>query len=129
MIKFLSILIVTFSLVGCASYNSSFECKANSGVGCKSVSTVYGMVDKGELPVKPNTIAEQKVKKQTIKAKNKLPFPQVIPDNLHAFEVFRKPESVLRIWLAPFVSKDGAYQEAQYIHEVVDPSSWLEDKG
>ena len=120
-------IVMILLLTGCSSYKSSFECRANGGVGCKSVSKVYGMIDKGELPANVEISQNKKVKKQVIKAKNKLPFPQIIPANLHAVDVLRKPESVLRIWLAPYVSKDGAYQEAQYIYEVVDPGVWIEE--
>ncbi len=119
--KAILILLACFSLTACGTYHSGFDCKAEPGVGCKSISEINGMINKGSFTNKKNKRSEVEVVKQ-----NTLPFPQVIPNDLHNSEVYRQPELVMRIWLAPYIDKTGAYQEAQYTHEVIETGKWLE---
>ncbi len=37
----------------------------------------------------------------------------------------RTPETVIRIWIAPFEDTEGNYHEASVIHTVVQPSRWI----
>ncbi|MGL5720271.1 MAG: hypothetical protein ACRCYP_05715 [Alphaproteobacteria bacterium] len=46
----LAILLSLLSLVGCSSYQESFDCPPGRGVGCKSVSEVDACVESGLLP-------------------------------------------------------------------------------
>lgn len=119
---------VLFGLGGCANYHPSFECKPWKGIACSSVSQVNAMVDNGSWKHKVSDKNNKEVKKETIRVKNQVPFPIVVPNNLDESAVFRVPEETLRIWVAPYVSEDDGYMDSQYIHQVVEPGEWLEDR-
>ena len=51
-------------LSNCAVYKGSFDCKANKGIGCASVSRVNELVDDGKLE---QFIDDKSAKKQTNK--------------------------------------------------------------
>jgi hypothetical protein len=121
--KFIPIILL-FNLIGCASYNSSFECKPCKGIACTSVSRINSRVDRGNLAANKT----KKVKKETIKIPNKIPFPITSTNNLPQMKVARIPETTMRIWIAPFVSEHDGYIEAQYVHEVVEKSSWCDER-
>lgn len=108
-------------LSGCGSYHSGFDCKAAPGMGCKSISEINSMLNRGNL-------LQQKADPAKIEVvqRNTLPFPQVIPNNLHSLAVYRQPETIIRIWLAPYIDSHDTYQEAQYIHEVIENGKWHE---
>lgn len=127
--KLLITIMVTL-LTACSSYNSGFECKAGKGINCTSVSKINNMVDSGNFNEgEKNPASKNKIKKETIKVANKIPFPLVLPNDLHHVEVQRIPETTLRIWVAPYVSSQDGYIEAQYVHEVLEKSSWVEQRG
>src|SRR5438132_707356 len=46
------LVIALLLLPGCSSYSETFDCPAGQGVGCKSLSKVNQMVEKGDLPHK-----------------------------------------------------------------------------
>jgi hypothetical protein len=85
------------------------------------------MVDSGTFNDAGNLLAT-KVKKETIKVANKMPFPMIIANNLHHTIVQRIPETTLRIWVAPYVSMQDGYIEAQYVHEILQPGAWREKR-
>lgn len=134
------VIILTSILSGCSGYKSAFDCKPERGMGCMPTTEINNLVDRGQLP-EPTSSSNNfnnnknhkktcqnncKPKREIIRIKNKVPFPQVIPNDLHNSEVYRKPEGLLRIWIAPYVNQDGTYNEAQYIHEVIEPGKWLD---
>lgn len=121
LIMFLSIIL----LASCSSYNNAFECKLSKGVNCTSVSKINTMVDRGAFN-QQELIGTNNIKKQTIKVNNNIPFPVVLPNDLHHSIVQRMPETTLRIWVAPYVSDKDGYIEAQYVHEVLEKASWVE---
>lgn len=124
------IMTVVALLSGCSNYNSAFECKLGKGVNCTSVSKINNMVDSGAFNEADNNLAaNKKVKKETIKVANKTPFPMVLPNNFHNSIVQRLPETTLRIWVAPYVSAQDGYIEAQYVHEVLEKGAWVEQRG
>ena len=129
MLKKLFCLIVIL-VSACSSYNSGFECKAGKGINCTSVSKINNMVDSGNFNEgENNSLQKNKIKKETIKVANKIPFPLVLPNDLHHVAVQRIPETTLRIWVAPYVSSQDGYIEAQYVHEVLEKSTWVEQRG
>lgn len=127
MLKKLSCLIVIL-VSSCSSYNSGFECKADKGINCTSVSKINNMVDSGTFNQSTDNVSKNKIKKETIRVANKIPFPLVLPNDLHHVAVQRIPETTLRIWVAPYVSSKDGYIEAQYVHEVLEKSSWVEQR-
>lgn len=49
--RHVSLLCLSLSLTGCMGiYEGGFECPAGTGVGCKSISDVNVLVNKGEIP-------------------------------------------------------------------------------
>ena len=127
----LLITIVIMVLSGCSSYNNAFECKAGKGVNCISVSKINNMVDSGifseaEKNSAKNS-AKNKIKKETIKVA-KAPFPLVLPNDWNHSIVQRIPETTLRIWVAPYVSAQDGYIEAQYVHKVLEKGAWVEQR-
>lgn len=123
LILFLAITILS----GCSSYNNTFECKLSQGVNCTSVSKINHMVDRGAFNEESRSV--NKIKKEIIKIYNKVPFPVVLPNNLPHSVVHRMPETTLRIWVAPYVSAKDGYIEAQYVHEVLEKATWVEQRG
>lgn len=121
------LMIVIALLSGCSSYNNTFECKVGKGINCTAVSKINRMVDSGAF--NNNLENNNKVKKETIKVANKMPFPIVLPGDFHHSIVQRMPETTLRIWVAPYVSAQDGYIEAQYVHEVVEKGAWVEQRG
>lgn len=122
------LLIVTVILLaGCSNYDNLFQCKLGKGVNCTSVSNINRMVDSDTFNDAGNLLAT-KVKKETIKVANKTPFPMIIANNLHHTIVHRIPETTLRIWVAPYVSMQDGYIEAQYVHEILEPGAWREKR-
>lgn len=126
----LLIIIVIALLSGCSNYNDAFECKVGKGVNCTSVSKINSMVDSGTFnEANSNLAVNKKVKKETIKVANKVPFPMILPQDFHNSIVQRIPETTLRIWVAPYISGQDGYIEAQYVHEVLEKSAWMEQIG
>lgn len=129
--KLLTLITITL-LAGCSSYNNAFECKVGKGVNCTSVSKINKMVDRGAFngaEVPASSASNKQIKKEIIKVANKTPFPIVLPNNFHNSIVQRMPETTLRIWVAPYVSAQDGYIEAQYVHEVLEKSAWVEQRG
>ena len=126
--KILVILILTL-LSSCSSYNNAFECKVGKGINCTSVSKINTMVDLGTLDGSLENTSPQNVKKETIRLANNIPFPYVLPHNLHNSMVERIPETTLKIWVAPYVSATDGYIEAQYVHEVLAKGAWVDQRG
>ena len=46
-----------------------------------------------------------------------------VPDD-PADESLRTPETVGRVWIAPFVDADGVYREAAWVRLVIEPAGW-----
>lgn len=126
--KLLIMFMITL-LSSCSSYNNAFECKLGKGVNCTSVSKINNMVDRGTFNQTEAKLANNKVKKEIVKVANKTPFPYVLPNDLHHSMVQRIPETTLRIWVAPYVSDQDGYIEAQYVHEVLEKGAWMEQRG
>ena len=88
----LGLLIIISLLQGCAIYNTEFECKAKSGVGCKSMSKVHQMVEKGELKEDEEEGVFKPVKKSHDEKKKEL-----------------------KIWFAEFSDKKGKLHQEKFI--------------
>ncbi len=116
--KYLLIIVASFSLTCCAPYKNQFSCPAGSGIHCKPVSYVNEQVDNGRLvgeSKKNNSKVPITLKKLTDLAHNQHP----ATGNL-----IRVPEKTLRIWLNGFMDGADCYREEQYINKVVEKSHW-----
>jgi hypothetical protein len=83
-----------FCLVGCMGvYEGGFECPPGKGVGCKSISEVNELINKGTLPKKEN-LEDSDCECQDSKTKN---------DDLSKME---EPADE-KIWIAPWAFKES----------------------
>jgi len=128
-------LLSLFSLSGCASLNSSFDCKKPPLVMCKSLDEVNTMVNRGELgrfsedadcPTCSQSFknADSPVAKTTpIPTGNfTTPYP-VAALNLGA--PLRYGETVMRLWVAPYQDTNGNYYSPSELYTVVKPGHWM----
>lgn len=80
-------------LSGCAPYAETFECEVGPGVGCKSLTFVNQLVERGDLPYEE--------------------------ENLDTFEELRpyrkKPPAGKRVWIAGYRDEEGHYHEPAYL--------------
>ena len=112
-------------LSACSSiYNDSFDCKAGTGVPCKSISEINTMVDRGEVG--------------RISSASKSESPEIDVSTLPSFQegmasanpmikgVYRVPEQTLRVWLPAHLEEGGTWSGARYLYTVVTPGRWVE---
>lgn len=90
--KKLSLLLCLISLSGCSTYSETFDCSPGLGVGCKSLSQVNQMVEKGHLPLRE----EEDISRIT-------PIPdRLIPKDCPVtLTAEAAPTPTQRMWLAP----------------------------
>lgn len=116
-------LLSLFALTGCSSYQEGFDCPAGVGVGCKSLSTVDQMIERGQLP-KP--IPEDEVNHEVIPS---VTSPRAYSDltvrqGVNAPSIIRIPEQSLRVWIKGYTDDRGHYHDHAVIYTVVQPASW-----
>lgn len=94
-------------LTGCAT--PKFSCTDDmKGPGCRSVSQVYANAHHEDAP-QPSS-------------------PTGMPVVIRPGDPLRSGERVLRVWMAPWVDKDGDYHDQAYIYLVLDHGHWYIDK-
>lgn len=107
-------------LAGCGELNSQFTCPMKPGVTCQSLDQVNTMVDEG----KEGKLAEAK------------PNPAQSSDSILTVNVSysadnngvtRSPESVMRLWIAPYQDSQGNYFSSTQIYHVIQPGHWSID--
>ena len=117
------LLLLSLSLTGCATHQQ-FDCPYKEGARCLSV----GEVDK-KIDLRENGETSYQEKKEhrglfslfhsQENKFNTLELSDVSPSSL------RTPETVLRLWVAPYYTTDGAYHEDRHIHFVAREASWV----
>lgn len=106
----------------CAELNDKFDCPAQSGIRCESITSINARVDRGELGVHGINSIENK----TMEA-----IPTYIPHQLNTphysskGEPLRYAETVQRVWVAPFEDKQGNYHQENDIYTVAKPGKWI----
>lgn len=101
-------------LTGCST-TETFDCKAGKGVGCKSITEVNSLVDRGGFGEEGATTP-----------------PSVQPVTTFAGDmslVHRIQEQHLRVWIAPFQDEHGNLHEGSTVHTVVKPGYWTAQEG
>lgn len=91
MSKILCLLLAIASLSGCASYSETFDCGAGPGVGCKSLTYVNDMVEKGRLPLNEG----------------------LEPTGFTNLDV--QKSQGFRVWMAAYVDENGHMHEPSYV--------------
>lgn len=116
------IIVISFlaiGLSGCTTMNSSFDCPNKAGVRCKSLDQINAMVDSGQIR-EHETMSEVDVMSVT---------------NESEFQVFsfkaslissptRYPETVQRIWIAPYEDTEGNYHQDSFMYSVMKGGHW-----
>ena len=80
-------------LTGCSTYSETFDCGAGPGVGCKSLTYVNGMVERGKLPLDEDGLDDL--------------------NNVGSMEII--PVNGKRIWVAGHKDNQGRYHDESYI--------------
>ena len=112
-------------LTGCASLNSSFDCKATAGVRCTPLSEVNRDIDTGKLAPLQSNKNKQLPKRSTRKKaiwQQPTPFPIAHSQN----PPLREPETVLQVWFAPYEDAENHYHQQSIVNMVVVPGSWFD---
>jgi len=104
-------ILICLLLSACASNKTQFDCPNGKGVGCKSITEVNDLVNKGSLDAKT-------------KSKDKATAPIIVPQTQYNTSVERVTEQHLRVWLAPYQDEQGQFHEASVIHTVLRPGYW-----
>ncbi|MDP4840155.1 MAG: hypothetical protein NWR43_01010 [Alphaproteobacteria bacterium] len=93
--KKLSLIGVLAVLSGCSNYAETFDCGAGMGVGCKSLSYVNRMVEKGVLPLDEDGLSDI----GTYKDQSTTPLPLGF-----------------KMWVAGYRDEEGYYHDPSFIH-------------
>lgn len=120
-------LIGSLALVSCSPYSRDFDCGPSKGVGCKSVSEVNELINTGEIEEFTDEEcksckADDILNKKEVQIKE-YPINQEAQINGKG-SVIRKPEKVLKVWVADFEDEDGHYEEESVVHLVATPGKW-----
>ncbi|HVV69605.1 MAG TPA: type IV conjugative transfer system lipoprotein TraV [Gammaproteobacteria bacterium] len=107
-------------LTGCTGLNSNFSCPLQPGVQCNSLDQVNTMIDQGKIGAKStgNSNALTTVPSQSVLSAN-------LPTAFANFVGMRYPETVMRIWVAPYQDQDGNYHQPGALYSVVKPGRWV----
>lgn len=126
-------LISALSLTGCTASNGGFQCPDKGGVMCKRLDQVNSMVDKGEISETSSDEAQGNC--ITLKDNcntescgllgNFNNYSKPFATTLTPGEPLRYGETVMRVWIAPYVDKDGDYHHQSYVDVVVKPGHWI----
>ena len=122
-------LLLCTALSGCASMNSNFDCPMKPGVMCKSLDSVNGMVDQGQLGKESDTDCKDCHNgKSNSKSTNQFsafntPFPAKM--GIQPGAPVRYSESVLQVWVAPYEDAQGNYHQESDVFTVVKGGHWV----
>lgn len=103
-------------LSACAISKEHFDCPHGKGVGCRSITEVNHMVNKGQL-------GGTKTLERPFGGASLA--PALLPEKLyHDVWVDRRPDRIIKIWFAPFQDEKGDLHEASTLHTVLKPGFW-----
>ena len=107
-LKISLMLVSALVLTACSAYQEHFKCKAQSGLGCSSVTEVNNLVNQGwpAVDTRKKTAKKESVFGGFFKCKG---CKNVASDNHHP--------NALRIWIAPHGSQNQ-YRDEQFIYSV-----------
>jgi conjugal transfer pilus assembly protein TraV len=120
------------SLCACSTTSETFDCPSGKGVGCKSISEVNQMVDRGTLGRDAEEGKQSILPLQSLSAPIMATDPSAVErDKASAkislsdtMAVHRAREEHLRVWIAPFQDEQGNLHEGSIIHTVLKPGYW-----
>ncbi len=105
------------ALMGCGELNSQFTCPMKLGVSCQSLDQVNTLVDQGKLAqAKPASSVEKTTLTVDI---------HYLSDAGESTDfIKRNPETVMRLWIAPYQDSQGNYFSANTVYHVIQPGQW-----
>ncbi|MBP2199064.1 type IV conjugative transfer system lipoprotein TraV [Pantoea cypripedii] len=135
--------LIALTLTGCAGMNSEFEFSKpakDSGVWMAEADEMsagtasglqlddYRLIDTGSILLAPQTVPKDAETRQAIskgpagdKSGGYCSAPHCFPEPSAAF---RRPDSVARIWIAPYVSPGNNVHMGEVIYTVANPADW-----
>lgn len=124
------------SLAGCGSLsgfdaNSSFACKAPSGVLCESMTGIYANAEQKNLPGqrvntgKNDTTGTATVPQATTGEVSRAKAEGVLTKPIYSGTPIRSAPRVLRVWFAPWEDTDGDLHDQSYVYLPIDSGRWL----
>ena len=121
-------LVTCLLLTACSTYKENFDCPPGSGVGCKSITAVDQLIDKGKLPHPEKPIPlDPSIQRSEINSNDT---PRVIAINadeqtqLTQHGILRVPEQVMALWVKGYLDASGNYHSDSVVYTVVRPASW-----
>ncbi len=121
-------IILLTTVTACSSYQETFDCPSGTGVGCKPLSTVDQMVERGQLPRKVDDREEEGIPAaQPSHSEIQIPEPEIrlVGDSMSSpGPVVRVPEQTMRVWIRGYADTIGNYHEHSIVYTVVRPASW-----
>lgn len=140
-ITFAPLLGLTFclSLCACSTTSETFDCPPGKGVGCKSITEVNQMVNRGTMggnveegaqsipePSSASIMAAASLNVENSESAfgDKAFLHQADASLSDEFFVQRIQEEHLRVWIAPFQDAQGNLHEGSIVHTVLKPGSW-----
>lgn len=117
--KIILLILILLVVSGCSEMNSQFDCPMKPGIRCESIDSINTRVDRGEISAQ-NTANTSIQPVPVYKASSISQTNYTTAENLK-----RHPETVQRLWIAPFEDKEGNYHQESDIYTVVKPGSWV----
>lgn len=110
-LKILPILFILPILSGCMTYSESFDCPPGRGVGCKSLSQVNDMVEKGDLPLENINSTKETIHQKSLGSKPSEGWIEAKNSPLN-----------LKIWVANYKDEDGNFHSPSYVYASLNSS-------
>lgn len=128
------------SLSSCADMNTHFDCPMKPGVRCESLDQINARVDRGEIgkdlthapratePKRPSYVSTDHPRPSYYKDQPGSPPSSMswVSIKHAAKDPVREPESVMRVWFAPFEDTEGNYHTESEVYSVVRPGFWVD---
>ena len=113
------LILALIGLSGCSSYSETFDCPAGQGVGCKSLSRVNQMVEKGDLPHKDpeDFTSTDVIRPRLVKTDQASPL-HLNADFIGAPVMYAEAPNSNRIWFAGYKDSNGNYHGPHFVEPV-----------
>ena len=109
------LLLTTLLLSGCSSYKSSFDCPAGVGVGCRSVSEVDALVEKGALTYK-SVNHEVGTEFDDLHSTHLQISNYPLPLSKSGPHIQQPDSQRLKVWIAGYEDQEGTYHDPRIVH-------------
>lgn len=127
-------------LTGCTGMSSDYGCSVSPGVPCTNMDQVNNRVDQGTIPGENSDADTDSVEQTSSDSEGandntnsnipssygnySTPYPGGVMAN---GEPIRYGETVMRIWIAPFVDSSDNYHQPEDIYTVIQKGHWIGD--